>query len=464
MRTMTSQSRRSASKVKSSETAAPPQNAATIRLATWNVDGLCERHLHTRSRESARLLRASNADVIFLQEVVDESQTIFDAALGKAYRRVVDRPSEGMPYYTLAFVRKDHAIVGVPRRKAFTGHARSGMGRDLLVFDVNCHGVLTRCVTSHLESMKPSGAQRVAQLAQIAAELHSFNGPGLCGGDFNMRDTEQKMALATHPLTDAYFHFGRPKHARATWVMPGRPQVTCRFDRVYCTPRFATFVPSSAAGERMDASRHSGGSGRGNVGRGRGSSGEAAQRDIVMLGTRELDSIEMTPSDHMGMVLSVKVWNSPSSAALLQRKASSAGTAGVACDDHAAAAAQVVGGRSTVGLSPREAMRAAALAREAERRARAKAKQRKRCAEAASLDCSATSGSGTTTETKPSDGEEEALTILQAIQQRNHRAIEAQVHRNREKRSRRQEKESERRGGCTAAAKAEDDETVIDLT
>ena len=444
-RTVSSQTRRSSSLVGSAATADIPTHAVTLRLATWNVDGLCERHLRTRSRESARLLCASNADVIFLQEVVDESQQIFDAALSKTYRRVVDRPSEGMPYYTLAFVHKDHALVGVPRRKAFAGLARSGMGRDLLVFDVNCRGVLARCVTSHLESMKPSGAQRVAQLAQIAAELHTFDGPGVCGGDFNMRDTEQKMALEQHPLTDAYFHFGRPKHARATWVMPGRPQVTCRFDRVYCTPRFAAFVPNSAC--EVSSVARSGGS-------------RTAQQDIIMLGTRQLDSIEMTPSDHMGMVLSLKVWNSPNTLAGLHRETPVDGAAaGAMAQSHAAASGAraeppVVGGRSTVGLSPREAMRAAALAREAERKARSK--QRKRRAEAGSLSNSTASSSTAKAET--GHGSVEGMTILQAIQQRNHHAIEAQVHRNQEKRARR-EKE-----GAPTQMHEDDEDEVIDLT
>ncbi len=126
---------------KAAKTTQPsPDGAWLMRLATWNVDGLCEAHLQRRSQESARILLAARADVVFLQEVVAESQPVFQRVLGPAYALVDPaRPGGGGVggggYYTLAFVRRDHRVVRA-HRDAFAGAGRSQMGRDMLVLDV----------------------------------------------------------------------------------------------------------------------------------------------------------------------------------------------------------------------------------------------------------------------------------------------------------------------------------------
>ncbi len=206
----------------------PPPDAVVLKVATWNVDGLCQEHMLQRSRESARILLSTRADVIFLQEVVAESQRVFERALGQAYVIAGGAGgSAGGSYWTLAFVRRDHRVVRA-RRDAFAGEGRSTMGRDLLLVDIAVAKspataaaaaaggaaagggggsggsvVVVRCITSHLESTKPMASQRIKQLEQIAGAMHAFDGPAVCGGDFNMRDVEQHEALKARPMTDA---------------------------------------------------------------------------------------------------------------------------------------------------------------------------------------------------------------------------------------------------------------------
>jgi endonuclease/exonuclease/phosphatase family metal-dependent hydrolase len=195
-------------------------DTVVLKIATWNVDGLCDDYRPQRTRESARILLSTRADVIFLQEVVADSQRIFEQALGQAYAIAGGAGGDGCPYWTLAFVRRDHRVVRA-RRDAFTGAGRSAMGRDLLLVDIavatssataaaadatggrGSGAVVVRCITSHLESTKQMARQRVGQLEQIASVMHEFDGPAVCGGDFNMRDVEQTEALKGKPLVEA---------------------------------------------------------------------------------------------------------------------------------------------------------------------------------------------------------------------------------------------------------------------
>ena len=97
----------------------------------------------------------------------------------------------------------------------------------MILFDVHLASaredvvVVVRCATAHLESTASMKAPRTAQLTQLAKEMLAFDGPAVCGGDFNMRDAEQAAAFQlaasqslsnnkVPTMTDAYVRIHHP--------------------------------------------------------------------------------------------------------------------------------------------------------------------------------------------------------------------------------------------------------------
>ncbi len=217
------------------ETMNPVLNKEKFALVTWNVNGLdCDENRSHRTQTAIREILAYNPDVIFLQEVVHETYPQFCSAFGLNNYVTAMRPPEDSFYFTCAFVKSNITIVDAIRLP-FYGNAASFMGRDIarLVIAVNRNIVyLYNC---HLESMKESSAIRIAQMKQLM-KLAKEDGPVIIAGDLNARDAEIKQASLQTPglqLCDAYHYFGKPKECSKTWLMPGKPFVGCRFDRVY---------------------------------------------------------------------------------------------------------------------------------------------------------------------------------------------------------------------------------------
>jgi hypothetical protein len=102
-----------------------------LKIVSWNVDGLDDRGLHARAVAVCRHLRRVGPDVIMLQEVVAETDSIFRQRLGGQYDCVLDyqdkRPTAA--YFTSMFVAKRTLqVVSVSREPL-----KSAMGRDLLI-------------------------------------------------------------------------------------------------------------------------------------------------------------------------------------------------------------------------------------------------------------------------------------------------------------------------------------------
>jgi len=328
-----------------------PDRAVALKVATWNVDGLGESNLRTRTRAAARILREARPDVILLQEVIRESADIFDQHFRNLYVQVGGEPrvpgtagARGgvphlAPYFTLMYVSKGHSVLQA-QRGPFTGPARSGMLRDMLIADVEVGGVRVRLLTSHLESGKSCSKIRVAQLTEVFGRLSKFDGPVLCGGDFNMRNAEQKQVLKTYDeFQDVYLHFGSPRHAMPTWrgMIPradgSKFELTCRFDRVFINRKRIAYTDNAPLAMDRDA---------------------AAAKTIRMLGEVPIEGVGR-PSDHLGMMVTVLVWNDPSKSETRSDHS--------AKSDTAATSSQESTPQWWRNMSPREAAARAALER-----------------------------------------------------------------------------------------------------
>lgn len=223
--------------------------ATTLRLVSWNVDGLEPSQLEERANAACDELLREEHDVILLQEVVADTAAIFLSRLcTSGYESAPEGTPLVAPYFTMAFVRSALLTVQSATRTPFTG---STMGRDLVevvVRHAGCPQPLL-LMTSHLESLgaRPNSRQRCAQLTAVVSKLTMHQGPAVFAGDTNLRDKEVAQHLTVRQVKDAWEAAGCPADGRYTWDllindnkrMPGGTP-RCRFDRVYLNPALAS--------------------------------------------------------------------------------------------------------------------------------------------------------------------------------------------------------------------------------
>ena len=264
-----------------------------LKLISWNIDGLCDDHIQLRAREAVRIIIEESPDVVFLQEVVEENCSIFSVRLlASGYVCAVPPPNH--PYFTMCFTKKSSVIVNSATRVQFQRDAVSSMGRDILGVDISIGGQQLLCVSSHLESMKDSSATRTAQLAQLGQIIINTSYPALIVGDLNIRDKEAADAVeccrrirgtagqsVDVGFNDAYLYFGRPVDSRITWrPINGNASFSgCRFDRIYhnCHPQIE-------------------------------------YESLALVGKSKGAASDMTPSDHFGLVVGIKLLDHEGSA------------------------------------------------------------------------------------------------------------------------------------------------------
>src|SRR5688572_1707019 len=106
-----------------------------LRVVSWNIDGLCDLELRERAVSACAHLAAIGADVVFLQEVVDEHIPLIKRYL-TPYYRIVTRPRD-CPYYTIILVKESEVSVGTVELLSYPS---SRMGRDLLLAKIKFKG------------------------------------------------------------------------------------------------------------------------------------------------------------------------------------------------------------------------------------------------------------------------------------------------------------------------------------
>lgn len=257
----------------------------SMKLLSWNVDGLGETHVEDRARAALNTIVTQTPDLIFLQEVVSQNHNIFLEGLTAAGYQCKLQPPRSSPYYTMCYIKVSSVDFIGAQRLAYSGEAVSGMMRDIIKLDIKFKGHILSCLSSHLESTAQMSKQRTAQLVQLTEIACGCQHPALIVGDLNMRDKEAeeavfryREALVTRNLSpyvglnDAYFHFNKPKDARITWVPPNSPNSFsgCRFDRIYHNCDRAMQYTS-----------------------------------LKLVGQNKIFGLGMTPSDHFGLVVGI---------------------------------------------------------------------------------------------------------------------------------------------------------------
>ena len=191
--------------------------------------------------------------VVFLQEVVDASWgPVIVTKLSRCYNCYCT-PSPPQHYYNAILVLKD-AAVNIAEGGLVVHDFRSHMGRHLLQLPIQFSGVEVTVMTSHLESLKDYGEERVRQLKiafEKMVELQKANKISIFGGDLNIREAEIKKAKLSGNVLDVWESCGRQKEHQFTWDVsendnlhwpyPNRPKA--RYDRVYLSPSDGALKP-----------------------------------------------------------------------------------------------------------------------------------------------------------------------------------------------------------------------------
>lgn len=228
---------------------------APLRITTWNLNGLDDARLDERSEAACLrlLLRPDPPDVVLLQEVVRRSwhahlKHHFAAA---GYLAVPPDPTGSVhEYFVMAFVKDALKVHGA----TFEPFANSGMGRGLLAVEVAAEGgPVVWVATAHLESGRDASDIRVAQLRHALSRLIERPGPGVFGGDLNLRVAEERKVPELAQVTDAFEAAGKPAEDRVTWPSVPRDWMKgkgggARFDRLYLHQ--AELVRFARIGER----------------------------------------------------------------------------------------------------------------------------------------------------------------------------------------------------------------------
>ena len=222
---------------------APARGDDLLRLATFNI-------WHNQGDWPARLrllvetLRAADADVIALQEVLEDAAVglpnqarTIAAALGGYEVRFSSVDAEGAPR------RYGNAILS---RLPVLAHDWKKLEplddyRTAIRARVDLHGRALDVVNTHLARRPGQAATRARQIADLMAWLPGDGTPLVVMGDFNAEQTDAGLAALTGPR----FFSALPAGAAATTLNPAMGHAPRVIDHVFVEA--ARFAPASAA-------------------------------------------------------------------------------------------------------------------------------------------------------------------------------------------------------------------------
>jgi len=217
----------------------------TLRVLSWNTDGLNETRLGQRMEKLCLEILIGGdlagalageptppmPDVVALQEVVRVAQRgYFAPHFGAAgFTLWPDGPPGDGEYWELLAVRPPWIVERAERRP----FADSPLGRACTVARLR-RGESKRRVTvmtAHMESLRSGREPRLSQTREIDAWMRAERGPVVFAGDTNLRDREWAEVKGELALRDAFVEAGEPASARFTW-RPDEESRGFRFDRL----------------------------------------------------------------------------------------------------------------------------------------------------------------------------------------------------------------------------------------
>ncbi|CEM15524.1 unnamed protein product [Vitrella brassicaformis CCMP3155] len=293
--------------------ASPP--SGSLKLVTWNVDGLDEGQIQLRHTALADWIKTHKPDIVYLQEVVYPTLRILRKHLTSTYDIIIPtnpRPdpsdmeslTRGIPcaYFCAVLLNKQSIqACGAPDSKWYP---QSCMMRHLLSIRARPTAASAKDAelllgTSHLESTAEYKNERVNQLSIVATNMEGWlsdpDTPSVCtvivGGDLNLRDPEVKAAGVPSHIRDVWELLGKPDSCRYTWdmaandnlVMQGGGKPRCRFDRLFIGQR-----PQGSASPPSGRYRW-------------------VPQSIEMVGTDRLSSCGRFISDHFGLLVKLEL-------------------------------------------------------------------------------------------------------------------------------------------------------------
>ena len=234
-----------------------PSSRKELIFVTWNTDGIDERNLRIRTEAVIKIVKQIQPDVLFLQEIVPESEAMIRPQLTE-YCIFSGKIWKGFPaqYYTLTLVKKETVTVVYNKVVDFE---LSVMTRNVILTKVLCNGITLNLLNTHLESTKDFASHRMHQLVRIRDLLKEIpvTEAVIVAGDLNMRDKElEETGGLPEGVADVWEATGKRPETRYTWDTMrndnlnanfGKFKPRCRFDRVLvrdCKPN-SQFVAKS---------------------------------------------------------------------------------------------------------------------------------------------------------------------------------------------------------------------------
>ncbi|XP_065562736.1 tyrosyl-DNA phosphodiesterase 2-like isoform X2 [Artemia franciscana] len=247
-----------------------------FRFLTWNLDGMEPKCLKIRIKAAAKVIEKEGYDIVFLQEVTEETQKYLETLLPQYV--FISANSDGAPYYCITLLKIFCVYQDSYKVLPFTN---SVMGRNILQVYAHIGEIKLLLMNVHLESTKEFSTQRIVQLKEcfkIANEINDAN--IIFAGDLNLRDKELAEAGGLpEKFFDAWNACGCKKEYQFTWdclrnsnhQMPSKFQPRCRFDRVFVKPVNITIA------------------------------------DFKLTGIQKISGTTVFPSDHWGVAVNFKL-------------------------------------------------------------------------------------------------------------------------------------------------------------
>ncbi|XP_020637230.3 tyrosyl-DNA phosphodiesterase 2 [Pogona vitticeps] len=254
----------------------PQEDESTFSLITWNIDGLDLNNLQVRARGVCSYIALYKPDVVFLQEVIPPY-------LNYLQKRAVSYtiiPGNTDGYFTAMMLKKSrvrvlkHEIIPFPT---------TSMMRNLLAVHATVSGNELCLMTSHLESTKNHGEERLKQLKLVLANMTKVSDSAtvIFGGDTNLRDKEvAKLGGLPSNVMDIWEFLGKPEHCHYTWDTSQNTNLGIQKD---CKLRFdRLFFRAASTG------------------------GQIIPQSLDLIGLEKLDCGKF-PSDHWGLLCTFDV-------------------------------------------------------------------------------------------------------------------------------------------------------------
>ncbi|XP_060078839.1 tyrosyl-DNA phosphodiesterase 2-like [Ylistrum balloti] len=215
---------------------APDPESQTIRLLSWNIDGLDKVAILERTNAVCDIIDKVNPHAVFLQEVTLLTQAMLTARCPN-YQLI---PGGAGSYYTCMLLKKGEVEITHDQILPFPD---TTMGRNLLIVQCRIKEKIFVLMTSHLESTGECSEERVDQLetAFRMMQKSSQSSTVIFGGDLNLRDQEVASIGGPPPgIYDIWETTGRRQETAFTWDMSlndnkdfGQFKPKKRFDRLY---------------------------------------------------------------------------------------------------------------------------------------------------------------------------------------------------------------------------------------